>query len=96
MIQPAVYILTNKYHGTLYVGVTSSLVQRVYQHKNGLIPGFAHKYGCKYLMYFEMHSTMEHAIMREKQLKAGTRNMKIKLIESINPEWKDLYDSLLG
>ena len=93
--QPAIYIITNKRNGTLYTGVTSNLIQRIYQHKNGLTPGFSHRYGCKKLVYYEIFDEMQYAIFREKQIKAGSRKKKLKLIETLNPEWKDLYESLL-
>lgn len=92
---PAIYIMANKKHGTLYIGVTSNLLQRVYQHNNGLMSGFTQRYGCKYLVYYELHEDMINAIAREKQLKGGSRKKKITLIESMNPKWLDLYGSLL-
>jgi len=95
MKKPAVYIMANKYNGTIYTGVTSNLIQRVFQHKEGLIPGFTHRYGCKKLVYYELFDDMGNAIFREKQLKAGSRKQKRKLIESINPQWNDLYESIL-
>ena len=95
MKQACVYILSNRPHGTLYVGVTSDLVARVWQHKNALVDGFTKKYSVHQLMWFEQHATMEAAILREKQLKAGSRVKKIALIEVANPEWKDLYDGIL-
>jgi putative endonuclease len=91
----ALYILANKRCGTLYAGVTSHLVQRVYRHKNGLTKGFAEKYHCDRLVYFELYEGIAEAIAREKQIKAGSRAKKIALIESINPEWSDLYPTLL-
>jgi putative endonuclease len=94
MKKPAVYLMTNKLHGTIYTGVTSNLPQRIYQHKNELIKGFTSKYDCKLLVYYEQFLDMEHAILREKQLKGGSRLQKIKLIENMNPQWKDLYESL--
>ena len=94
-MQPAIYILANKAHGTLYVGVTSDLIQRVWQHKNNLADGFTQKYGIHMLVYFELHATMFEAISREKQLKAGSRAKKVALIESMNPSWNDLYPGLL-
>jgi len=94
MKQPAIYIMTNMRNGTLYTGVTSNLGQRVYQHKNEFVPGFTSRYQCKNLVYFEIFSDMENAIMREKKLKGGPRKQKLKLIESLNPEWKDLYESI--
>ncbi|HEV2601032.1 MAG TPA: GIY-YIG nuclease family protein [Candidatus Babeliales bacterium] len=94
MKQPIVYIVTNKTNGTLYVGVTSNLVKRIHEHKEGLIEGFTKKYGCKLLVFYEPHATMESAILREKQIKEGSRNKKLYLIEAINPSWKDLYEDL--
>ena len=93
--QPCVYIVTNKRNGTLYTGVTSNLLQRIYQHKEGLIEGFTKKYGCKILVWYELHETMESAIMREKQIKCGSRGKKMALIEKNNPEWKDLYAEIV-
>ena len=84
-MQPAVYMLSNQRRGTLYVGVTSNLVQRVWQHQNNLVDGFTKQYAVHTLVYFEQHSTMLDAITREKQLKAGSRAKKIALIESVNP-----------
>jgi len=89
--QPAVYIVTNKINGTLYTGVTSNLVNRIWQHKNKVTKGFSSKYALKSLVYFELCDDMYEAITREKQIKAGSRQMKLKLISGINPEWKDLY-----
>ncbi len=93
--QPAVYIMASKRNGTLYTGVTSALIQRVHQHKAGAIDGFSAKYGCKHLVYYEVLDRMENAIVREKQIKAGSRARKIALIESVNPTWADLYETLL-
>lgn len=90
-----IYILANKPNGTLYVGVTSNLVKRVYEHKNSLTVGFTSKYGVKDLVYYEIFESIEDAIVREKQLKAGSRKKKITLIESFNPVWKDLYLEIL-
>ena len=94
-MQPAVYILASKPQGTLYVGVTSDLVKRVWQHKNNLAEGFTQKYGVHTLVFFELHATMYDAISREKQLKAGSRSKKLALIEAMNPIWQDLYPGLL-
>ena len=94
--QPAVYIMASKRNGTLYVGVTSSLVQRVYQHREGEMDGFTKQYGCKTLVWYEMHATMEQAILREKQLKAGSRKRKVTLIEAENPQWRDLYAEIVA
>ena len=94
-MQPAIYILASQPHGTLYVGVTSNLIQRVWQHKYNLALGFSQKYGVHTLVYFELHATMADAIGREKQLKAGSRAKKVALIEDLNPTWSDLYPGLL-
>ena len=93
--QPAVYIMANKKNGTLYVGVTSDIIKRIYQHKNSETPGFRNRYGCKNLVYYEQHEDMLSTISREKQIKAGSRKKKIALIESMNLEWQDLYETLL-
>ena len=95
MKQPFVYIMMNKRNGTLYTGVTSNLRQRIYQHRQGLMEGFTKKYGCKILVWFEAHTTMEMAILKEKQIKAGNRKQKIGLIENLNPKWVDLYETLV-
>jgi putative endonuclease len=95
MKEPAVYIMTDEKNGTLYTGVTSNLVQRVWQHKEAAAPGFATRYGCKLLVWYEVHDTMEHAILREKQLKGGSRKKKLALIQAMNPAWKDLYETLV-
>ena len=88
---PAVYLLTNKPGGTLYTGVTSDLIKRIWQHKNKLTKGFSEKYNLTELVYFELYEDMYQAITREKQIKSGSRKAKIKLIEDMNPEWRDLY-----
>ena len=93
--RPAIYIMANKRNGTLYVGVTSDLVKRVYQHKDSAVPGFSQRYGCKLLVYYEAHEDMLGAITREKLIKGGSRKRKIALIESANPEWVDLYAEVL-
>jgi putative endonuclease len=89
--QPAVYIVANKRNGAVYTGVTSDLVQRVWQHREGIVDGFTKRYGCKLLVWYELHSTMEYAITREKQIKAGSRKKKLRLIEEPNPQWRDLF-----
>ena len=94
MKTPCVYIMTNRRNVTLYIGVSSDLLKRVYLHRSGLIKGFTKKYGCKLLVWFEMHATMPDAIKREKQIKAGDRMKKLALIEKQNPGWDDLYESL--
>jgi putative endonuclease len=96
MKQPAVYIITNKKNGTLYTGVTSNLVKRIYEHKEGLIQGFSKKYGCKLLVFYELCEIMETAIAREKQIKDGSRKRKLELIEAFNPSWKDLYEDIIS
>ena len=75
--QPAIYIMANKRNGTLQVGVTSNLVKRIYQHKNSVVPGFTERYGCKSLVYYEMHESMIGAITREKQIKGGSRKKRL-------------------
>lgn len=92
---PAVYIVASKKNGTLYVGVTSDLVKRVYEHKESVIEGFTKKYGCKILVFYELHETMISAISREKQIKGGSRKKKLILIETVNPDWRDLYEDII-
>ncbi|EQD80420.1 Excinuclease ABC C subunit domain protein [mine drainage metagenome] len=91
MKNPCVYILASRRNGTLYVGVTSDLVGRVWQHKHDCVPGFSERYGVHDLVWFEMHATMESAIGREKAIKKWNRAWKVRLIEAGNPEWRDLY-----
>jgi putative endonuclease len=91
-----VYILFNKRNGTLYTGVTSDLIKRVYEHKNNLVPGFTNRYGIDKFGYFEVSSSIVSAIEREKQIKGGSRKKKLALIESMNPEWTDLYGSIIS
>ena len=90
MKQPCIYIMASKRRGTLYTGVTANLPRRAFEHREGLVEGFSKKYGCKILVWYELHGTMIEAITREKQIKAK----KLALIEGLNPEWNDLYDSL--
>jgi len=91
-----VYIITNKNNTVLYTGVTSDLKTRIYDHKNKAFPrSFSAKYNCNKLVYFEGFHSIEEAIYREKKIKAGSRKKKIKLIESINPNWNDLYEEVL-
>ena len=91
----AVYIMTNKTHTTLYVGVASDLFSRVYQHKTNYYPkSFTAKYNCHKLVYYEPFHSIEEAIAREKQVKGGSRNKKVELIYSLNPTWKDLFDEI--
>jgi putative endonuclease len=93
--RPCVYILASKRNGTLYVGVTSNLVKRVYEHRNDLADGFTKKHKVHDLVYFELHEQMSAAITREKQIKKWNRSWKLELIEKNNPEWKDLYESII-
>jgi putative endonuclease len=92
--QPAVYILASRYRGTLYVGVTSALWSRIWDHKNGTTPGFTSKHAIHLLVWYEHRQTMESAIRREKQIKAWKRDWKIQRIETMNPEWRDLHDDI--
>jgi putative endonuclease len=96
MKQPSVYIISNDRNTTLYIGVTSNLIQRIYQHKNKLIEGFSAKYNLRKLVYFEQFSDMGNAILREKRLKKWNRDWKNQLINERNPFWYDLYPTLLG
>jgi putative endonuclease len=86
-----VYIITNKKDGVLYIGVTSDLVKRIYEHKNGIFDGFSKKYNLDTLVYFEVYEGVHEAITREKQVKEWNRDWKVKLIEENNPDWNDLY-----
>ena len=90
-----VYLLASKKRGTLYIGVTSDLIKRTYQHKAQIIPGFTKKYAVKQLVYFEKFNQIEHAIQREKRLKKWNREWKIKMIEEKNPDWEDLYEKII-
>ena len=94
--QACTYILASKRNGTLYVGVTSDLLKRVWEHKNKAVDGFTQEYGVHQLVYYELHNDMVAAITREKQLKKWNRQWKINLIEAENPEWRDLYLGLVG
>ncbi len=91
-----VYIMTNTHNTVLYTGVTNDIGRRVYEHKEGLTKGFTKIYNVNKLVYVEEFQDINNAIAREKQIKAGSRQNKIDLIESVNPEWKDLYDDLIG
>ncbi len=93
--QPAVYILANKRNGTLYVGVTSDLIKRIWQHKNDVVKGFTERYSVHQLVWYELHETMESAIRKEKMLKNWKRVWKLKLIERSNPNWQDLYGTII-
>lgn len=90
-----VYILASQKNGTLYVGETDDLVKRIYQHKNNLVDGFTKKYKIHNLVYFEVHDEIMGAILREKQMKKWNRKWKIELLESKNPDWKDLYPEII-
>ncbi len=91
-----VYILASKRNGTLYIGATSQLAARVWQHKNKVTDGFSAKYGVDKLVYYEAHGSAAAAIVREQQMKKWRRGWKIELIEGRNPEWRDLYEETLG
>ncbi|HSW20598.1 MAG TPA: GIY-YIG nuclease family protein [Ramlibacter sp.] len=95
-MHPAVYILASRRDGTLYTGVTSNLVQRVWQHREHVVPGFTDRYEVTRLVWYEMHDAMEPAIVREKRIKKWRRAWKLALIEGMNPHWLDLWDQLLG
>jgi len=96
MKQFYVYVLSNKRNGTLYTGVTSDLLKRVYEHKNDLVDGFTKKYGIHNLVWYEKHESAESAITREKQIKKWNRSWKLNLIDSFNPLWTDLFEELMG
>ena len=87
--------MANDRNGTLYTGVTSNLSQRIYEHKNEVNEGFTSKYGCKLLVYYEVHENMISAIAREKQIKSGSRKKKLALIEGMNPYWRDLCEEII-
>jgi putative endonuclease len=91
MKRPAVYIMASQRNGTLCVGVTASLPLRVFQHREGLTPGFTRRYHCKMLVYYEMYEDIDSAIAREKALKGGSRRKKLQLIDRFNPQWRELY-----
>ena len=96
MMAPAVYLLASQRNGTLYIGVTSNLIQRIWQHRDGLAEGFTKKSRVKTLVWYEQHATMESAIAREKALKKWNRAWKLKLIEQTNPQWRDLWPEING
>jgi putative endonuclease len=91
-----VYLMATGYRGTLYVGVTSNLIQRAHQHREHVFSGFTAKYGVSSLVWFEGTPSIEAAIRREKQIKGWKREWKIELVETVNPKWRDLYPQLLG
>ncbi|MBI2365888.1 MAG: GIY-YIG nuclease family protein [Deltaproteobacteria bacterium] len=93
--QPAVYILASKRNGTLYIGVTSNLEKRAWEHKKDLVDGFTKKYGVHQLVYYEFHANMVGAITREKQMKKWNRAWKLELIEKQNSDWKDLWEEII-
>ncbi len=93
--QPTVYLMASKPNGTLYVGVTSNLVQRAGQHRAACFGGFAARHGCTMLVWYELYAEMAAALTREKQIKAGSRARKLALIEAGNPAWRDLYGEIL-
>jgi putative endonuclease len=96
MKQSYVYILSSKRNGTLYAGVTADLVKRIYEHRQDLIDGFTKQYQVHMLVYYEVHNDILEAITREKQIKKWNRQWKLRLIEEMNPDWKDLYDEITG
>jgi putative endonuclease len=93
--QPAVYILSSRKNGTLYVGVTSDLIQRIWEHRNDLVEGFTKRYGVHHLVWYEMHESMDSALKREKRMKDWKQEWKVQLIEKTNPNWEDLYYSII-
>ena len=92
--RPCVYIVASGRNGTIYTGVTSDLPKRAWHHREGIVDGFSKKHGCKTLVWYEAHDTMEAAIAREKQIKAGNRKAKLALIEADNPTWRDLFEDI--
>ncbi len=95
MKQYYVYIITNKPYGTLYVGISSNLVQRIYQHREGMAPGFSKEHGLNRLVWYQMHQDVNEAIASEKKIKKWRRDWKVNVIQEMNPEWKDLYPSII-
>lgn len=90
-----VYILASRRNGTLYVGVTADLLRRIWEHREGILDGFTARYGCKILVWFEVHDRIDDAIRREKQIKEWRRAWKLRQIEATNPDWSDLYPTLM-
>jgi len=95
MRQAATYIMANKRNGTLYLGATGNFQRRIWEHREGLLLGFTKKYGCKMLVWYEFYDNVRDALAREHQLKGGSRLKKLSLIETMNPDWLDLYDDLI-
>ena len=93
--QSFVYIMASKRNGTLYIGVTNDLMKRAYEHREGLIDGFSKRYGCKQLVWYEVHDRVDEAIHREKQMKEWRRAWKLRAIKAANPNWNDLFQSLI-
>ena len=93
---PYVYIMASGRNGTLYIGVTSDLVGRVYQHREGLVTGFTRRYGCKLLVWYEVHEDLDSARLREVQMKKWNRQWRLSEIEAMNPNWVDLYPGVVG
>ena len=93
--QAAVYILASKGNGALYIGVTSDLIKRIWKHKNNMVEGFTKRYSVHQLVWYEVHESMESAIEREERLKEWKRKWKLELIESTNPNWQDLYNTIV-
>ena len=96
MKQPAVYLLATGKRGTLYIGVTSNLVARTWQHREHVVAGFTKRYDVTKLVWYELHGTMDTAILREKQLKKWNRELKLRLVQEFNPEWRDLCGDIVG
>jgi putative endonuclease len=96
MKKPAVYIVTNKPHGTIYTGVTKQLIKRVHEHKTHVVKGFTDKYNATRLVHYELYEDIKQAIQREKNIKHWLREWKIALIEKNNPDWRDLWDEIIG
>ena len=94
--QPATYILASRRNGTLYIGVTSDLISRVFQHREHVVMGFTSKYNVTRLVWYELHGTMDEAILREKRIKKWNREWKARLVEERNPYWNDLWVELIG
>ncbi|MET4665181.1 putative endonuclease [Sphingomonas sp. PvP056] len=92
--QPGVYIMANARNGTIYIGSTNALARRAWEHREGVVAGFTKEYGCKLLVWYEQHSSLESARVREFQMKSWKRAWKVREIEGLNPEWEDLYDRI--